>query len=119
MTECRFLAFRPRRCDPPPVPRKLREAARVLEAIGVLTPERVESLRAKARTTGAARAVRAAAAYQQVVADYKRGRVKPLELASAHDELLAALRQNGDEVQAAVKYLADLFGAPRTRSPKR
>ncbi len=96
----------------------IREAAKVLRALGVLTPERVERIKAKASATGAARAVRAAAAYQQTVSNYKEGRAKPLELASAHDELLAALEQNGDEFQAAVSQLAALFRSSRGSTPK-
>lgn len=92
---------------------QLRETAEVLRALGVLTPERVERIKAKAAATGAARVVRAATAYQQTVSDYKEGRAKPLELASVHAELLAALEQNGTEFQAAISQLAALFRSSR------
>lgn len=85
----------------------------VLEAMEILTPAKLERFRRRAEKTGAVRAANAIRAYQQVTADYKAGKAKPLALAHAHAELLQALEQNGREVRGVFSRLADVFQSAR------
>lgn len=89
----------------------------VLQAMDILTPERLERMKQHAAKTGAARALRALQAYDEAVRAYKAGTGKPLALARAHAELLAALEQNGREVRGVASRLAALFQS--AREPKR
>jgi hypothetical protein len=89
----------------------------VLEALDVLTPERLERIKRRAAQTGAARVARAAKAYDQVVGDYKQRKAKPMALAHAHAELMAALEQNADEVRGVFSQLVNVFRS--ARGPKR
>lgn len=89
----------------------------VLQALDVLTPERLERIKRHAEKTGAARVLRALKAYDEAVREYKAGRGKPLALARAHAELLAALEQNADEVRGVASQLVALFRS--ARAPKR
>lgn len=77
----------------------------LLEAMDILTPERLERLQRRAAKTGAVRVARAARAYNEAVAEYKAGRAKPLALAHAHAELVAALEQNAKEVHGLVSRI--------------
>ena len=81
----------------------------VLEALDVLTPERLERIKRQAAKTGAARVLRAVKEYDRIVQSYKRREAKPLELARAHGELLAALEQNGSEVRGVASLIANAF----------
>lgn len=85
----------------------------VLEALDVLTPERLERIKRHAAKTGAARVLRAVKAYDDVVQRYKLRQAKPLELARAHAELLAALEQNATEVRGVASQLVALFRSAR------
>lgn len=89
----------------------------VLEALDVLTPERLERLKKQAAKTGAARVLRAVKEYDRVVQAYKRREAKPLELARAHGELLAALEQNGEEVRGVASLIVSVFRS--ALAPKR
>lgn len=77
----------------------------LLEAMDILTPERLERLQRRAAKTGAVRVARAARAYNDVVAEYKAGRAKPFALAHAHAELVAALEQNANECHRLVSRI--------------
>ena len=88
----------------------------LLEAMDILTPQRLERLQRRAAKTGAARVARAAKAYNDVVAEYKAGRAKPFALAHAHAELVAALEQNAKECHRVASRLAAFFrSAPSAR----
>lgn len=89
----------------------------VLQALDVLTPERLERIKRHAEKTGAARVLRALREYDDVVKRYKLRQAKPLELARAHSELLAALEQNAEEVRGVATQLVALFRS--ARAPKR
>lgn len=89
----------------------------VLQALDVLTPERLERIRRHAEKTGAARVLRALKAYDDVVRRYKLRQAKPLELARAHAELVGALEQNANEVRGVASQLVALFRS--ARAPKR
>lgn len=85
----------------------------VLEALEVLTPERLERLARHASRTGAARVLRAVKDYDATVTRYKLRQAKPLELARAHAELVAALEQNAREVRGTASQLVALFRSAR------
>lgn len=89
----------------------------VLQALDVLTPERLERIKRHAERTGAARVLRALRTYDDVVKRYKLRQARPLELAHAHAELLAALEQNAEEVRGVATQLVALFRS--ARAPKR
>lgn len=83
----------------------------LLESMDILTPERLERLQRRAEKTGAVRVAKAAKAYDEAIKEYKQGRAKPLALARAHGELVAALEQNGRDVRGVFSRLAAFFGS--------
>ena len=89
----------------------------VLQALDVLTPERLERIKRSAEKTGAARVLRAIQTYDEVVRAYKAGQAKPLALARAHAELVAALEQNANEVRGVASHLVALFRSVRGPKP--
>lgn len=97
--------------------RGVRGVLGVLQALDILTPERLARIQRHATKTGAARVLRALETYDDAVKRYKLRQARPMELARAHAELLAALEQNAREVRGVASQLAALFrSAP---GPKR
>lgn len=78
---------------------KYRAAADVLRALGVMTPERVEHIKAAAEARGASSVIHAACAYERAVANYRQGHLRPAALASAHRELVTTLELDSDGLQ--------------------
>lgn len=87
----------------------MRSLLGVLQAMDMLTPERLQRLKQHAERTGAARVLRALKNYDDVVRRYKLRQARPLELATAHAELLAAMEQNASEVRGVAGALYRLL----------
>lgn len=92
---------------------RVREMLGVLEALDVLTPERLERIKRNAAKTGAARVLRALQAYDQAVTAYKQGRARPLALAHAHAELMAAMEQSAGEIRSIASQLIAVLRSVR------